>query len=52
MAGLPRSSFVRGKHSGEPPDFVEGVVKRSWCDTDHVRLAKIAFHSAGDQFFM
>jgi len=45
-------SFVRGKYLGKAPDFVKGVVKRSWRDADHVRLAKIAFHTSGDKFFV
>jgi len=52
MAGLPRSSFVRGKDLREPPDFVKGVVERRRCDADHVRLAKIAFHTGSDKFFV
>jgi hypothetical protein len=52
MAGLPRSSFVGGEDLCEPPDFVKGVVQRRRRDADHVRLAKIAFHTGGDKFFV
>jgi hypothetical protein len=52
MAGLPRNSFVGGEDLREPPDFVKGVVERRRRDANHVRLAKIAFHTSGDKFFV
>jgi hypothetical protein len=52
MAGLPRSSFVGSENLGEPPHFVKGVVERRRRDADYVRLAKIAFHTSGDKFFV
>jgi hypothetical protein len=51
MAGLLRSSLM-GQNLRKSPDFVKGVVQRSWRDANHVRLAKIAFHTAGDEFFV
>ena len=46
------TSFVRSKYLREPPDFVKGVVQRRRRDANHVRLAKIAFHPGGDEFFV
>jgi hypothetical protein len=52
MAARPRSSFVRSKYLGKAPDFVKGVVKRRRRDANHIRFAKIAFHTPGDEFFV
>jgi len=45
-------SRVRDQNLREFPDFVKDVVQRRRRDPDHVRLAKIAFHTRGHQFFM
>jgi hypothetical protein len=36
----------------ETPDFVKGVVERCRRDANRVRLAKIALHIRGDEFFV
>ena len=41
---------MRAENLRKAPDFVKRIVKRSRCDADDVRFAKIAFHAGGLEF--